>query len=55
MNESKFYPQAQILHRCVVSSLWEKPTNQFEWSTLEWISLDDFLLKEILNNYMEQM
>ncbi len=25
MNEPKFYPQVQILHRCVVSSLWAEP------------------------------
>ncbi len=27
MSESKFYPQVQILHKCVVSSLWAKPIN----------------------------
>jgi hypothetical protein len=26
MNEPKFYPQVQILHRCVVFALWTEPT-----------------------------
>jgi hypothetical protein len=26
MDEPKFYPQVQILHKCIVSSLWAKPT-----------------------------
>jgi hypothetical protein len=26
MNEPKFYPQVQILHKCIVSSIWEEPT-----------------------------
>jgi hypothetical protein len=55
MGEQIFYPQVQILHRCIVSSLWAEPTNQFEWFELEWISLNDFLLKENFKNYMEQM
>jgi hypothetical protein len=25
--EPKFYPQIQILHKCIVSSLWAKPIN----------------------------
>jgi len=27
MSEPKFYPQFQILHRCVVFTLWAKPIN----------------------------
>ncbi len=27
MSEPKFYPQIQILHRCVISSLWPAPTS----------------------------
>jgi hypothetical protein len=27
MSEPKFYPQVQILHRCIVFSLWAKPIN----------------------------
>jgi hypothetical protein len=27
MSEPKFYPQVQILHKCVVSSLWVELTN----------------------------
>jgi len=25
--EQIFYPQVQILHRCIVSALWAEPTN----------------------------
>jgi hypothetical protein len=28
MREPKFYTQVQIMHRCIVFSLWAKPTNK---------------------------
>jgi hypothetical protein len=30
MSEQILYPQVQILHRCIVSSLWPEPTERGE-------------------------
>jgi hypothetical protein len=33
MSEPKFYTQVQILHKCIVSSLWVGPTNYYQHTT----------------------
>jgi hypothetical protein len=38
MSQQIFYPQVQILHKCIVSSLWEEPIN---WTWL-WLSVSDW-------------
>ncbi len=35
MSEQNFYPQVQILHRCIVSSLWAEPTKR-GWKSSNW-------------------
>jgi hypothetical protein len=30
MNEPKFYPQVQIMHNCIVFSMWAKPINNMD-------------------------